>query len=195
MKNPNFNLPNLLSGYRIVIFPFIFWLIWSGQEVLFARFLVFNLLTDIADGWIARRFNLQTEFGARLDSTADYGTFILAIYGVFAFKWPDFEPNQWGFWLFLVLFIAEISFILWKYGRVPGFHLWSFKVTGYVQGLFFGVLFLWGFQPILFWLAMLVGCYACLETIAVARLLDQPMTDVKHYFFVKKLLEKKEKLP
>jgi cardiolipin synthase (CMP-forming) len=185
MKNTVFTVPNLLSGYRIVVFPFIFWLIWSGQERLFAWFLVISLLTDIADGWIARHFNLQTELGARLDSTADYGTFILAFYGIFAFKWPDFGSNQWGLWLFLGFFIAEFSFVLWKYGHIPGFHLWSFKVTGYVQGLFFGVLFLWGFQPILFWLAMLVGCYACLETIAVARLLDVPKTDVKHYFNVK----------
>ena len=186
MKEKTWTIPNLLSGYRIVMFPVLFWLIWTRQERPFAILLIVNLLTDIADGWIARRFNMQTKLGARLDSTADDLTYVAAFYGLWTFKWAEIGPHRWGLALFMGLFFAQIGFVLWKYGRIPGFHLWSFKATGYVQGAFFGVLFLWGFYPAFFWFAMLFGSAACVETIMVARLLDKPRTDVKGYFWVKK---------
>jgi len=96
-KNNIYNLPNSLSLYRLLMSPYILYLGFNGQESLFAILLTINLVTDVLDGLIARCFNLQTEFGARLDSIADFGTYISAIAGVFFFKASDFQPHLGSF--------------------------------------------------------------------------------------------------
>lgn len=65
------NIPNLITVFRIVLVPLIVWLIITGQMMLaFALFAVAGL-SDGVDGFIAKRFNKQTELGAYLDPLAD----------------------------------------------------------------------------------------------------------------------------
>jgi cardiolipin synthase len=64
-------IPNIISVLRLFLAPFIIWLIVSGN--MLGAFAVFVLagVSDALDGFIARRFNLQTELGAYLDPIAD----------------------------------------------------------------------------------------------------------------------------
>ena len=94
-KENIYNIPNLLSFYRLITFPLLLWFIYIGEEKLFAVFICINLVTDILDGLIARLFNLKTKFGAKLDSLADNGTFFAAILGVFIFKFEDLSKDIW----------------------------------------------------------------------------------------------------
>jgi len=65
------NIPNLISLGRLLAVPFTVWLIVRGQ--LMPAFWVFVLagLSDAADGYIAKRFNLRTVIGGYLDPIAD----------------------------------------------------------------------------------------------------------------------------
>jgi cardiolipin synthase (CMP-forming) len=65
------NIPNLISLARLLAVPFCVWLIVKGQ--LMAAFWIFVLagLSDAADGYIAKRFNLRTVIGGYLDPIAD----------------------------------------------------------------------------------------------------------------------------
>ncbi|MGQ3671148.1 CDP-alcohol phosphatidyltransferase family protein [Xanthobacter sp. TB0136] len=65
------SLPNLITLFRIVLVPTIVWAI-AAQEVQLAfwLFLVAGV-SDALDGFIAKRFNMQTELGAYLDPVAD----------------------------------------------------------------------------------------------------------------------------
>src|SRR5580765_3050224 len=71
-----FNLPTLLTWARIVAIPLIVGLFYLGIEparqnlIATVLFVVFAL-TDWADGWLARRMNLTSSFGAFLDPVAD----------------------------------------------------------------------------------------------------------------------------
>jgi cardiolipin synthase len=71
-----FNLPTLLTWARIVAIPLIVGVFHMPLEgptrnlVATALFIVFAL-TDWADGWLARRMNLTSSFGAFLDPVAD----------------------------------------------------------------------------------------------------------------------------
>ncbi|MEL6651216.1 MAG: CDP-alcohol phosphatidyltransferase family protein, partial [Bacteroidota bacterium] len=80
------NIPNILSLYRLFSFPIVLGVALTGYEEIFVVLLCVNLITDILDGMIARIFKMQTEIGARLDSIADLGTYVLAILGIFLFK-------------------------------------------------------------------------------------------------------------
>lgn len=71
-KQQIFTVPNLLSFFRILLIPVIVWLYCvRNAYVLALLVLVLSGLTDIADGIIARKFNLISDFGKVLDPIAD----------------------------------------------------------------------------------------------------------------------------
>jgi cardiolipin synthase len=63
--------PNLLTLLRICAVPFFAIAVWYGRTteacVLFAA----AGMTDLLDGWVARRFNQKSTLGAILDPAAD----------------------------------------------------------------------------------------------------------------------------
>jgi cardiolipin synthase len=65
------NIPNLISLTRLLSVPLTVWLIMNDD--LLTCFWVFILagISDAADGFIAKRYNLQTELGGYLDPIAD----------------------------------------------------------------------------------------------------------------------------
>ncbi len=70
------NLPNKLTILRVILIPFfVFFLISSffdgyGNYIALAIFIIASL-TDMADGKIARKYNLVTNFGKFMDPLAD----------------------------------------------------------------------------------------------------------------------------
>ena len=64
-------IPNLISFGRLLAVPVNVWLILSGQ--LMAAFWLFIIagISDAADGFIAKRFDVETELGKFLDPIAD----------------------------------------------------------------------------------------------------------------------------
>ena len=65
------NLPNLITIARILLAPFIIWLIVSGEMLAaFIAFLVAGV-SDGVDGFLAKRWSQITALGAHLDPLAD----------------------------------------------------------------------------------------------------------------------------
>ena len=65
------SLPNIITLGRLILVPVIVWLMLAGHPRLaFLAFVVAGL-SDAADGYLAKRFNMQTELGAYLDPMAD----------------------------------------------------------------------------------------------------------------------------
>ncbi len=65
-------VPNLLASARIVLGPVVVALALSGADLaLTAGLFAIAASTDFFDGWLARRWNLESTLGAFLDSTAD----------------------------------------------------------------------------------------------------------------------------
>jgi cardiolipin synthase len=73
------NLPNLITIGRVFCVPLIVWLITSGH--MLPAFLLFVVagISDAVDGFLAKRFNMQSELGALLDPLADKAL-IVSIY-------------------------------------------------------------------------------------------------------------------
>jgi cardiolipin synthase (CMP-forming) len=65
------SLPNLITLARIILVPVVIWLILAGHS--HTAFLVFLIagLSDALDGFLAKRFHMETELGAYLDPLAD----------------------------------------------------------------------------------------------------------------------------
>jgi len=179
-------IPNILSLYRIVIFPFILYLLFAKDESLFAIFITISLITDILDGLIARVFKMQTRIGVKLDSWADTGTYVLAFIAIYLFRWKEIKNE----WIILVVFftawIASYVVVFAKFKGLIGLHTYSFKVTGYLQGAFIVVLFLFGYNVWLFYLCLIAGILACIEEIIIIMMIKRPMSNVKVIYWILK---------
>lgn len=185
MKTNNWiTIPNFLSAYRLLSFPFLAYLCIKGNEDLFAILLIINLITDVLDGFIARAFNQQTDIGARLDSIADIGSYILAVWGVFTFKEDIISQHLLSFSLFLGLYLTTIVFSLIKFKRFTSFHLYSSKIGGYLQGAFFVLLFMNLFYAPYYYLAIGWGILSFIEHLSLQIMLPRLRSNLKGLYWV-----------
>jgi len=186
LKERFWNIPNTLSLYRLLAFPFILWLVITGRQDLFAIFIAISLITDLLAGIIARVFHMQTVIGARLDSWADTGTFICSFLGIWVFKWEYIKPYEWLWWLFFSLWLLSYIAVFVKFKGLIGLHTYLFKITGYLQGAFIICLFLLDFYAWLFYVALGAGILACLEEIVIITILDKPRVNVRGLYWILK---------
>ena len=84
-KPANFNVPNALTLLRLLLIPVFIWLMFTDRMMPALFVFVFASLTDIADGWIARRYNLITDFGKLFDPLADK-LMVLSVMSALALK-------------------------------------------------------------------------------------------------------------
>ncbi|KAI0352397.1 hypothetical protein OH77DRAFT_1428695 [Trametes cingulata] len=66
-----YTFPNLLTLSRIVACPVLGWAIVHDDFYLATGLLVYAGLTDLVDGYLARRFNMSSVLGTILDPAAD----------------------------------------------------------------------------------------------------------------------------
>ena len=66
-----YTIPNILTFTRLVATPVIAYLILHHQPYLATGLLLYAGLTDLIDGWIARRWNLKSVVGTIIDPMAD----------------------------------------------------------------------------------------------------------------------------
>lgn len=185
-KENIWNIPNAISTYRLLSFPFLLYLVFAKNESLFATLLCINLVSDAIDGIIARTFKLQTEFGARLDSLADWGTYILAFVGIYNFKMPDHGNAFWLLYPFIGLIVFYNLLSFFKFKRMPSLHLYSTKVGGYLQGIYFFGLFAYGYYAPIFFIAMIWGWLSSIEEIIILLRFKELRSNVKGLYWILK---------
>jgi len=78
------NLANKITIARLALAPIIFFLIIFGKNIAAIVLIVIAFLTDIADGYIARRLKQETRLGKILDAAADK---IFVFLVIFALLW------------------------------------------------------------------------------------------------------------
>ncbi len=82
-KREIFTVPNLITLLRLCCLPIFLWLLFSVKDRGAAAWLLGGLgATDWVDGWVARRFNQKSDFGAIFDPTVDRGLFIVAVIAI-----------------------------------------------------------------------------------------------------------------
>ena len=106
------NIPNLISSLRIIVLPHLIYSFNHGYTPLVYILFLFAIGTDLIDGYIARKLNVQSKVGAYLDVTVDF-IFISGMYFVFISK------GLYSPWLLVIISAIFILFILTNiyYGR------------------------------------------------------------------------------
>lgn len=118
----NWNVPNVLTIIRIILVPVFLVVLFlhpHDQAWRLAATLVFTvaILTDLADGHIARKYDLVTDFGKLWDPVADKaltGAAFVAL-GVLGELW---------WWIIIVILLREwgitwLRAVIAKYGIMP----------------------------------------------------------------------------
>jgi cardiolipin synthase (CMP-forming) len=178
------NLPNILSAARIPAAPLLVLLALWHQETVFTGLLIVALVSDIADGLIARAFGLSSKLGAMLDSIANVLILFAACYGAWIFHRDVCVAHSLAISLFIATWLVETGAALWCYGKLSSFHTYAAKVSGYLLGIFIGVLFVFGFLPWLFYAAVTVSVLSNLEEMLLLWRLPEWRPDVRGLWWV-----------
>lgn len=173
-----FGLPNLISATRILIAPLLFAFAIQQMEVWFLGALIFSGLTDVIDGFLARRLKLTSALGAHLDSWGDFIIY-LTMAACAWILWPELTTEvlfHYTLILFSILLPAGIGLV--KFGRLTGYHTWSVKLAvlvtfaGYI--LLYAGIAAWPFV-LASWLCVIAGA----EEILITLVLRRERTDVR----------------
>jgi cardiolipin synthase (CMP-forming) len=111
------SLPNAISVLRLLLVPVGVWLAEdlrasrlagdAHSAVPLALLLLGLGLSDLVDGWLARRYELTTETGATLDAVADkLAQFVFVSY--FTFR-PIPEMTALPIWFFALVFARDLA--------------------------------------------------------------------------------------
>jgi CDP-diacylglycerol--glycerol-3-phosphate 3-phosphatidyltransferase len=178
------NVPNVLSAYRILALPFIVWSIVIGNKQLFITLLSINLITDILDGLIARAFKLETEFGARLDSLADMGTYLMAVSGMILLENAFVIKFIYFFIILICLYLVPQLIAVFRFRKTTSFHLYSTKIVAYIQGIFIFSHFVWGAYLPYFYFMFFASCISYFEELIIVAFMPELRSNVKGIYFM-----------
>jgi CDP-diacylglycerol--glycerol-3-phosphate 3-phosphatidyltransferase len=176
-----FNVPNLLSLFRIAAAPFLLLAAWFEMAPLFFLLFGLMLLSDGLDGYIARKWHLTSKLGAKLDSIGDIVTYLstpLAIWWL----WPGIIKEEAIYIAAVIaLYISPAFFSLAKFGELASYHTWIAKASAVLMSA--GVVLLVGFKdPTLFHIAVAFLVVEAAENIAITLLLPEPGYNIRSFW-------------
>jgi len=98
-------LPSLISLVRVIILPFLVYsFIFDFTFAAYALFLL-AIGTDFLDGYIARKMNSGTKFGAYFDATVDF-IFIIGMFRIFV------TAELYPYWVLPLILFAFVQFMI-----------------------------------------------------------------------------------
>lgn len=156
-KNKILTIPNILSFFRLALIPIFVWAYCGAEQYgLTAALLVISGVTDVLDGFIARRFNMISDLGKALDPVADKLTQLAMLFCLVT-RFPLMLVPL------IVLLVKEIAsgimglLVIRKTGAVHG-AVWHGKVTTVLLYLTMVVHVLWYKIPELASDCMIIAC-------------------------------------
>lgn len=186
-------VPNVLSMLRLLLVPVFLILVIAGAYVPALIVLVTASLTDLLDGFLARRFNQVTRLGQLLDPAADRLYIFAALIGLAA--------NELVPWWIVIVIVARDALIVvlgivlanHGYGPLPVHQLGKAATFALFTGLpviMLGLAFpsvqpvsepfgwavtLWG--AFLYWWAGIIYAIETVRVVRVSRVSPPPASD------------------
>lgn len=159
-------VPNLLSLLRLGLAPLLVATAATGRDGLFVLLFILSLFSDALDGFLARRLNQVSQWGAQLDSWGDLATYLAAAAGAWLL-WPELLRREQSFILLgLGGFLLPILLGFGKFGRLTSYHTRAARFAAVLLG-FSGPLLLVGGPAWPFRGAILLFLLAEVEEVAI----------------------------
>jgi phosphatidylglycerophosphate synthase len=185
MKSKSYYLVNAITLYRIVAAPVLIILALTGNLNVFKWLLPVSFLTDLFDGTMARKLEVTSVFGSKMDSIGDDLSFVASAVGVFAFKLDFILHNIIMLAPLIGLYLFQTICALIKYRKITSFHTYLAKLAAILQGCFLILLFL--LPAPIYWLfcaAAFLTIADILEEIIILFYLPVWEADVKGLYWV-----------
>ncbi|MBM7541038.1 CDP-alcohol phosphatidyltransferase family protein [Amphibacillus cookii] len=157
------HVPNILSLLRIVMATLL--LIAFQYPVIFSFMFIIIGLTDIFDGYLARRLNCESNYGARLDSIGDFIFFMVVCF--FAI-YTDLISTWLYYFIVMLVIIRLINLVVTriKYKQFIFVHTFLNKLSGAFFYLAFLALYILDSEWIA-WLACLIAFLSAIEELMI----------------------------
>ena len=145
-KDQIVTIPNLLSFFRLALIPLIVCLYLTDHPIWALVFICVSALTDMVDGFIARKFNMITDFGKFIDPVADkltQGIVMICLLTRFLWMWLPIA----------IMFIKEASaftlrLIVFRKTEKVDSAKWHGKLTTVVLYMIMALHIIWTEIPI-----------------------------------------------
>lgn len=173
------SIPNILSLLRILLSFALILTIYS--KGLFVGLVLLIGLTDVADGYIARKYKWVTKLGAKLDSLSDLVFFAIVLLIIF-FRYEQIITDNYSWFLITLTFkltTGVLSRI--KYGEFVFIHTIANKLTGF---LVFVAIMMIPFENVTYFITgvFMMAILAAAEELAITILNKVPDLNQKSIF-------------
>ena len=176
-------IPNTISGARIVCAAILLFLAWEGYRHAFIILLFVSLLSDAVDGYIARRFNVSSKLGARLDSLGDMAIYLTVPICAW-WLWPQILKQEALFVLIVIAaYIVPLIAGLIKFRKIPSYHTFGAKIAAVFMSTAILFLFLFEF-PWIFRIAAIFQALVAFEEVLITIQLPILQSNVKSIWHV-----------
>jgi CDP-diacylglycerol--glycerol-3-phosphate 3-phosphatidyltransferase len=167
-------IPNQLTALRVVLTVALWWLVGGNRAIFVGVFIVAGL-TDVADGYLARRLRLQSDFGRDFDALAD-GFMIVCAPWLLDKLCPGLLGRRTSIFIFVVacLLVSQLVAVV-KLRQPVCFHHYTDKGTGFLSYVIFVTTVVLGDIALLWYVLAAAVAVQSLETILVCLLIDDPL--------------------
>ncbi|ASU32389.1 CDP-alcohol phosphatidyltransferase family protein [Mucilaginibacter xinganensis] len=185
MYKQSFYSVNAITLYRLIAAPALLLLIFIKQFEVFKWLLAVSFLTDVLDGYLARKFKVTSPFGSIIDSVSDDLTVAVAITGIVVIN-PAFLSEQIAIIACIVaLFLIQIVAALLRYRKISSFHTYMAKAAAVFQAVFLTSFYFLPKPPYtLFYITAALTIIDLAEEIMLVAILPQWTTDIKGVYWI-----------
>ena len=185
MRNKAFYIINAITLYRLISAPLLILLIFTNQFEIFKWMLPVSFFTDAIDGPLARKLNVTSVIGAKLDSIGDDLTVFAGIVGLVVFKSEFMKEQIVIISIMGILFLVQLSLALFKYGKMTNFHTYAAKLAAILQGVFLILTFFFE-EPLyaLFYAASIITLIDVIEEIILVLIIPKWQINVKGLYWI-----------
>lgn len=172
------HIPNIITSVRLVAAIAIALSAVLGTSAQqFLPWFIAGGISDMLDGFVARRFGWCTEFGARLDSISDFAIFI-AVFFLFQRVNPHSIVEAMPYLIAGAIAQAlHVGYASLRFRIYPSYHTTLSRVIAYA--IYFGIAGAWIFHAT--WLFPLVCCLwtaCCIEGMIITTALREPAVNI-----------------
>lgn len=178
---------NLVTSYRIIMSPILFILLLGGNEMIFKWLLLASFTTDAIDGYLARKYKVNSILGAKLDSLGDDLTVLIAIIGLFILRFDFIKEHFLTLIVLVSLYLLQLIASIIRYRKMSSFHTYSAKIAAIMQGIFLlSVFFFKEPNLYLFYFATIATAIDLVEETIIVFMLPKWKNDVKGIYWLLK---------
>ena len=138
---PRYSIAEWIPFLRLISVPFIVVVVLLDWRTFAGLAYLISFSSDALDGFVARRFNMESDRRGRLDSIADEFLLAAGVLALYRFETAFFHAHLGLILVILSLYVFQLVFSLIRYGTFSSFHTISARVAAVVQAIFLTSIF------------------------------------------------------